>query len=220
MASPPARMTFRALVSIEATSVVEPQIDLRLAHRNRPAATAASPPARCRRDSPSTGSAGPPAGRLAAQHHDAAVKILPPQHLGGGKSRRAAADDHDPAGRIDDALDARLRLLALLPDDNAVAVALDLPDRERAQRRRAGGFAGAQVETGVVPGTADALAVDQRLRRAGRDNGCNGRRSRRSPIPSAPATLLRRRHGRAASRRRIRTGVTPFDRSGPAGGAC
>ncbi len=100
-------------------------------------------------------------GRFAAQHHDAAAKLLPPQHFGGGKPRRAAADDHDPAGRLDNPLHARLRLLAFLPDDNALALVLDLPHRDRAQRRRPGGFPGAQVETGMVPGAADAFAVHQ-----------------------------------------------------------
>ena len=38
---------------------------------------------------------------IIAEHDDAAAKLLPPQHLGRGKSRRAAADDHDLAGRID-----------------------------------------------------------------------------------------------------------------------
>ena len=50
---------------------------------------------------------------------------------------------------------------ALLSNEKPVAFVLDLPDRERIDRRRAAGFAGPQVETGVVPGTADALAVDQ-----------------------------------------------------------
>ena len=93
-----------------------------------------------------------------------AAKLLPPQHLGRGKTRRAAADDHDPAGRIGGALAARLRLLALVPDDDAIALMLDLPDRERAKRRRAGGFAAAQIETGVMPGTADAVADHEPFR--------------------------------------------------------
>ena len=60
-------------------------------------------------------------------------------------------------------LAARFRLLALVPDHDAIAVALDLPDRERGQRRRADGFAAAQIETGVMPRTADALPDDEPL---------------------------------------------------------
>ena len=40
----------------------------------------------------------------------------------------------------------------------------DLPDRERAQRWRTGRLAGAQIETGVMPGAADAVPDDQPLR--------------------------------------------------------
>ena len=101
---------------------------------------------------------------IVAQHDDAAAKLLPPQHLGRGKARRAAADDHDLAGRIDGPRDARLRLLALLPDEDAIALALDLPDRKRIERRRARRFAGAQIEAGVMPGAADALADHESFR--------------------------------------------------------
>ena len=37
---------------------------------------------------------------VVAQHHDAALIILPPQHLGGSESGRAAADDHDPVRHV------------------------------------------------------------------------------------------------------------------------
>src|SRR5258707_715057 len=50
-------------------------------------------------------------------------------------------------------------LLALLPDDNAVAFTLDVPDREWIERRSPRSFPGAQIETGMVPGAADARAV-------------------------------------------------------------
>ena len=42
---------------------VEPQIDMRPRRKNHPAAAAASPPARCRRDNPLTDWAGPPGPR-------------------------------------------------------------------------------------------------------------------------------------------------------------
>ena len=38
---------------------------------------------------------------------------------------------------------------------------LDLPDRDRIEGRRADGFPGPQIEAGMVPGTADALAIHQ-----------------------------------------------------------
>src|SRR6185503_13785241 len=92
-----------------------------------------------------------------AQHHDAAAIILSPQHLGGGKARRPAADNHDPAGRIDGALHLRPGLLTLFPNEDTAVLNLDLPDRDRTERRCPCGLAGAQIETGVMPGTPDAL---------------------------------------------------------------
>ena len=74
------------------------------------------------------------------------------------KARSATADNHDLAGRIGRSFRAGLGLGALLPDENAVAFVLDVPGRQRVQRRRAGGFAAAQIETGVMPGTTDAFA--------------------------------------------------------------
>ena len=118
-----------------------------------------------------------------AQHHDAAAIVLPPQHLGGGKARRAAADNHDPTGRIDDALDARPGLLALLPDENAIAFAAR-PSRPKSD---------SGPEPARLPRSADRNRRDARdsgcsrrppgLRRAGHDNGCSGRRWRRFRTP-------------------------------------
>src|ERR1043165_7537259 len=85
---------------------------------------------------------------------DAALIILPPQHLGRGKAGCAAADDHDLvrlACRF--ATGARLSL-DLVADNDLVVVLLDLPAREGAERRRAHGFAGADVEAGMVPWAA------------------------------------------------------------------
>jgi hypothetical protein len=101
---------------------------------------------------------------FAAQHDDAAAELLPPQHLRRGESRRTPADDDDCSGRIEEALAARLRLVALLPDHDAIALLLDLPHRKRAQRRRARRFPGAQIEAGVMPGTADAVADHKAFR--------------------------------------------------------
>src|SRR5207344_2776141 len=49
-------------------------------------------------------------------------------------------------------------LFTLFAHENTIVFLLDLPDRDRTERRRPCGFAGAQVETGVMPGTTDALA--------------------------------------------------------------
>src|ERR1700687_1768025 len=101
---------------------------------------------------------------IVAQHDDVAAKILPPQHVCRGKARRAATDDYDLAGRIDGSLAARLRLLALLPDEDAIALVLNLPDSERDKRRRARSLPSAQIEARVMPGTADALADYESIR--------------------------------------------------------
>ena len=96
---------------------------------------------------------------IVAQHHDAAAIILPPQHLGRGKARRATADDDDPAGRIGRRLRrAASAARAFRRTKMRPSSLLDLPDRERIERRRARRLAGAQIEAGVMPGTADALA--------------------------------------------------------------
>jgi hypothetical protein len=47
--------------------------------------------------------------------------------------------------------------LALSPNKDAIALLIDLPDCQRRERGRAACFAGRQIETGVVPGAADAL---------------------------------------------------------------
>src|ERR1700730_15782293 len=102
---------------------------------------------------------------IVAEHHDAAAKLLPPQHLSRGKARRTTADDHDVAGCIDRSLAARLRLFTLLPDQDPVALALHLPDRERTQRRRARRFPAAQIEARMMPRAADAVADHEPFRK-------------------------------------------------------
>ena len=101
--------------------------------------------------------------RIVAEHDDIAAKLLAPQHLGRGKARRAAADDHDPAGCIDRPFAARDRLFALSPDKDAVALAIYLPDRKRVKGRRARGLSGAQIEAGVMPGAANGFADHEPL---------------------------------------------------------
>src|SRR6478736_3728030 len=75
----------------------------------------------------------------------------------------SAAANHEFAGRLGWRFAARLRLRTLLPHDDAVAVLLDLPDSEWIQSRSAHRLPGAQIEAGVMPGAADALADHQTL---------------------------------------------------------
>jgi len=96
-----------------------------------------------------------------AQHHDTAAIFLSPQHFGRGKTRGAAADDDDLVRRSHGSCAARCGLLALLPDDDAIALVLHPPDRERGERRRARSLPGPQIEAGMMPGAADAVADDK-----------------------------------------------------------
>ena len=96
---------------------------------------------------------------VVAHHDDAAAKTAPAQHFGRRKSGRAAADDDDLVGRIRlRRHGARLRLLALLRDEDAAAALFHRPAIDRAERRRPRRLAGAQIETGVMPRAAHASA--------------------------------------------------------------
>jgi len=108
---------------------------------------------------------------------------------------------------------------ALLPDENAVAFVLDVPDCQRIQRRGTGGFAAAQIETGVMPGTTDALAVDEALGQRTMIMAAMGvdgknlrpeRTSNTSSSPTWPSSVAPENSD----------GAIPCDRSGPAGAAC
>ena len=107
-------------------------------------------------------------GIVIAQHDDAALVLLAPQPLGGGKAGRTAADDDDFLGRFARRFAAQLRcrLVALLSHEDLAVALLDRPAGDRAQGRSAQGFARAQVEAGVMPGTAHGVAdhepVDER----------------------------------------------------------
>jgi hypothetical protein len=97
---------------------------------------------------------------VAAQHDDAALIALPPQHFGRGEAGGSASDDDDLFGRVARSFAARFRLrLFRLPAHPDLAVALlDCPARDRAQRRRFDGLTRAQIETGVMPGTPNRVA--------------------------------------------------------------
>ena len=130
--------------------------------RSRPSAAGSSPPAPCRRESPSTGSAGRKgAASSALSMVMRAAVALAPQHLGCRVARRAAADDDDRPRRRRGcrALLRRLLLRLLAHEDLAVGL-LDLPARDRVQRRGSQRFARAQAEARVVPGAAHRV-IDQ-----------------------------------------------------------
>ena len=96
---------------------------------------------------------------VVAHHDDAAAKPAPAQHFGRRKAGRAAADDDDLTGRVRlRRHGARLRLLALLRDEDAAVALFHRPAIDRAERRRPLRLAGAQIETGVMPRAAHAVA--------------------------------------------------------------
>src|SRR6187455_2220466 len=95
---------------------------------------------------------------VAAQHHDATFVVLPAQHLGGGKTRRATTDDHDSLWVIG-LRDLDRRPLAFLANKNPAVALLHLPDIECVEGRRADRIAGAQIEAGVMPRTPNS-AID------------------------------------------------------------
>jgi hypothetical protein len=94
---------------------------------------------------------------ITAQHDDAAAKLPPPKHLGRSKSRRAAADDDNSVRRTSQRLAARLPLFKFLMNEDPAVLLLDPPAGKRVYGRRANGFAGAKIETGVMPGATDAV---------------------------------------------------------------
>ena len=141
---------------------------------------------------------------VVAQHDDAALIVLAPEHLGRREAGRAAADDHDPVRRSTRWLAAwlRFRLRPLLAHEDLAVALLDRPARDGAQGRGAQGFARAQVEAGVMPGDSARCRRPRARRRAGRGNACSAPRPRTSPSRGGPAGPARRRHGRRACRRR------------------
>ena len=86
--------------------------------------------------------------------------MLAPEHLGCREAGGASADDHDAVRRCRRRLAPRLRLRlrAFLSHENLPVTLLDGPARDGTQGGRAQGFTAAQVETGVVPGTAHGIA--------------------------------------------------------------
>jgi hypothetical protein len=83
-----------------------------------------------------------------------------PEHLCCGEAGGASADDHDAVWCLRRRFAPRLRfrLRAFLSHENPPVTLLDGPACDGTQGGRAQGFAAAQVETGVVPGTAHGIA--------------------------------------------------------------
>src|SRR6185437_11785797 len=104
---------------------------------------------------------------IIADHGDQTGKSLPPKHLGCGKAGAAAADDDDSVRRRSGSARRGWRFLCRVPltaNKEPVALALDLPDRERGQRGGTYRFAAPQREAGMVPGAANGVIDDQPLR--------------------------------------------------------
>ena len=92
--------------------------------------------------------------------HDGSLVALPAQHLRCGMAGRAGADDQDRrrgGGRGGD------RRGALAGDANQISAANDVEAGQGIERRRSLRGAGAQVEAGVVPGTAHHAVADRPL---------------------------------------------------------
>src|SRR5262249_34877083 len=89
------------------------------------------------------------------------------QHLGSRGARGTRTDDDDASGRRRTAaggIGGAQRIALALPRDEDLPVApFHGPACDGRERRRAKGFARAQVEAGVVPGAAHLVAVDGAL---------------------------------------------------------
>ena len=214
--APPASATSRALVSMPATAAAAAD-RCRSPHRNSQGAAAPSPPARCRRDNPWRDSAGPPAAHRRRSASRCCPVVLARSISAAAKPGRAAADDDDLLRAVP-ALAARL----WLPAARAFRARRSCrraarPSRtQRVQGRSAQRFAGAQVETGVMPRTADGVvgdeAFDERsvVVRAVRTDGENLRPWRTSSTSSSPTWPTSLPSCNAP-------GSTPCVRSGPLG---
>src|SRR6185437_4046292 len=103
-------------------------------------------------------------GIFAAEHDDAVLVALPPEHLGCGKSGRPAADDDDLfrfGGRIVTGL--RFWPFAFAAHRDHPIALFDVPARYWAECRRPKGFPRAQIETGVMPGATHRVANKKTL---------------------------------------------------------
>src|SRR5450759_3025979 len=94
---------------------------------------------------------------VTAQHHNAAAKLPPPQHLGRGKASGATTNNDYLVRRISRAFGAPRRLLTFLMNKDPAISLLDLPAVESAYGRHADGFAAAHIETRVVPGASNGI---------------------------------------------------------------
>ena len=77
------------------------------------------------------------------------------------KARRTATNDHDSSVETGRCLDAWLRLVMLVPNEETSAFVVHLPDRKRRQCRRARRLSRGQIEARMVPRTADTVSDDE-----------------------------------------------------------
>ena len=97
-----------------------------------------------------------------AEHRDRSVVALPPKHVRGRETSRAAAKNEDGFRRTRGGRARwRCRLRKLRADVDRVALAIDAPARDRIERRRPQRVARAQAEARVMPRTADGVADDE-----------------------------------------------------------
>ena len=107
-------------------------------------------------------STGP--GAVAAEHDEASLIAFAAQSLGRGKTRGTAADDYNSAGCLlrSAARFAGCRLAPFPHEDLALAL-FHGPAPQGTEGGRAQGLARTQIETGVVPGAAQAIAHHEPL---------------------------------------------------------
>ena len=158
-------------------------------HRNRPAA--AAPILRRAAGEIVLGEVGPVDRRRGIV---LSMTMLPPKPRRRSISAAAKPAAPPPTMTIFRALrlrrhGARFRLLALLRDEDPAVALLDRPAVDRAQGRCAHGLAGAQIEAGVMPGAANAVADDE-ASASGHGSGCNGRRRRTFAAAAHQQNLL------------------------------
>ena len=98
---------------------------------------------------------------IAADDRDGIRVALTAQHVGCREAGGAAADDDDGRGVLLHGWRRRGCLRKLLAHEHLAVPLLDLPARDRIQRRRAKRFAGLEAEARVMERAPDRLADDE-----------------------------------------------------------
>jgi len=100
-------------------------------------------------------------GALSLLHRQLAQVALTSQGFGRGLGCRATPDDHHGGEPTRHGVLRGLPILGFAQDNQALAAALPVPTRDGVQRGRGQRLAGAQIETRVMPGTANGIAHQQ-----------------------------------------------------------